>query len=74
MLSKFVRKFLPLPLFWAKATTKRKSIGLGNIKGTAAGDQLELNGTGTTAGLDLSMLLTPFRNAAGKPFFNFGFI
>lgn len=60
--------------FLAEGQNESQSIALGNIKGTTAGDKLELNGTGTTAGLDLSLLLTPFRNADGKPIFNVGFI
>ena len=38
------------------------------------GDTLELNGKGTTAGLDASVLVTPWRTAAGEPRLNVGLL
>lgn len=40
--------------------------------GFAAGTELELNGTGTTAGLNVSVLYSPWRTAEGKPRLSFG--
>ena len=39
-----------------------------------AGVPLELNGSDTAAGFNLSMLYTPLRNADGKPIANVGFV
>jgi len=48
------------------------------IKSTGApnglGPQLEVNGSGTGAGLNASMMYTPFRNAEGKPLANIGLV
>jgi len=60
--------------FIGEGHNESQSIALGNILGTTTGDKLELNGKGATAGLDASLLLTPFRNAAGQPIVNVGFI
>ncbi|MDF0644726.1 MAG: outer membrane protein transport protein [Nitrospira sp.] len=42
--------------------------------GIPAGSNIEVNGTGTTAGLNASLLVTPLRNDDGKPLLNLGFI
>ena len=42
--------------------------------GLPAGSNIEVNGTGTTAGLNASLLFTPLRTSDGKPLLNFGFI
>lgn len=55
--------------FLGEGHNESQSIALGNIPRTTASHKLELTGTGTTAGLDLSLLLAPFRNAEGKPHF-----
>ena len=60
--------------FIGEGHSERQSIALGNIPGSTAGEQLEVNGSGTTAGLNASLLITPFRNQEGKPLFNLGFI
>ncbi len=60
--------------FLGEGQSENQSIALGNIPGTTAGDELELNGTGTTAGLNLSFLLTPLFHDNGKPFVNLGFV
>jgi len=60
--------------FLAEGQNERQLIGIGQFPGTAAGDQLELNGTGTTAGMNVSFMVSPLRNAHGKPIVNFGFI
>ncbi len=38
------------------------------------GDRIELNGTDTTLGFNVSFLLTPFRNDQGKPLMNFAVV
>jgi len=38
------------------------------------GSNQEANGTDTALGFNASLLLTPFRNEAGKPLLNFGFV
>ena len=38
------------------------------------GDQVELNGTDTAIGYNVSLLLTPLRNRLGQPLLNFAFI
>ncbi len=60
--------------FLGEGQSETQSIALGNIPGTTAGDRLELNGKGTTAGMNVSFLVTPLRNPAGKPIINLGFI
>ncbi|MDT7041221.1 OmpP1/FadL family transporter [Candidatus Nitronereus thalassa] len=63
--------------FWSllgEGHNEAQSIALGNISGTTAGDKLELNGKGTTAGFDVSFLLTPLRNDMGQPLMNVAFI
>jgi long-chain fatty acid transport protein len=39
-----------------------------------AGPQLEVNGSGTGAGFNVSMMYTPFRNTEGKPLANIGLV
>lgn len=60
--------------FLAEGHAERRFIGIGQVPGTASGDLLELNGTGTTAGMNVSFLLTPFRTASGDPLASLGFI
>ncbi|RMH36414.1 MAG: long-chain fatty acid transporter [Nitrospirae bacterium] len=60
--------------FLGEGQSETQSIALGNIPGTMPGQRLELNGKGTTAGLNVSVLLTPLRNSGGKPLVNLGFI
>lgn len=60
--------------FIGEGHAERQSIAVGNIPGTAPGDQLELTGSGTTAGINASLLLTPFRNDDGLPLLNVGFV
>ena len=42
--------------------------------GIPAGSAVELNGSDTTAGFNVSLLYTPFRNADGKPLANIGLV
>ncbi len=60
--------------FVGEGHAERQSIAAGNIPGTAPGDRLELTGSGTTAGMNASLLLTPLRNDAGQPLLNLGFV
>ena len=60
--------------FVADGQFEQQSVATGMIPGTTAGDQLELSGKGTTAGLNLSALITPLRTPEGKPRINLGFI
>lgn len=60
--------------FLGEGQFEQQFIALGNIPGTFFGDELELNGTGTTAGLNVSGLVTPLQHANGKPLVNLGFI
>ncbi len=60
--------------FIGEGHAERQFIGLGNIPGTAPGDKLEVNGKGTTAGINASLLLTPLLNEEGKPLLNLGFV
>ena len=60
--------------FIGEGNAERQSIALGNIPGTSPGDQLELTGSGTTAGMNASILFTPLRNEEGKPLLNIGFV
>lgn len=47
--------------------------GLGGVPGIGVGP-IELNGTDTTAGYNLSLLYTPLRNDMGKPVVNVGLV
>jgi long-chain fatty acid transport protein len=58
--------------FLGEGHAERQFISAG--MGAPPGTQLELNGTGTTAGLNASLLLTMLRNPEGKPLFNVGFV
>lgn len=58
--------------FLGEGQAERQSIALGNIPGTTAGDKLELNGTGTTAGLNASFLYALLQTPSGKPRMNVG--
>ena len=60
--------------FVAEGQFEQHSIATGAIPGTTAGEQLELTGKGTTAGLNVSALITPIRTPDGKPLINLGFI
>ncbi len=60
--------------FIGEGHAETQFIGVGNIPGTQPGDLIEINGSGTTAGLNASILLTPWRNATRKPLVNIGFI
>ncbi len=52
---------------------EQRSIWPGGL-GIPAGSLVELNGSDTTAGFNVSMLYTPFRNADGKPLANIGLL
>ncbi len=52
---------------------ERKSVWPGGL-GITPGAQVELNGKDTTAGFNVSMLYTPFRNADGLPLVNIGLV
>ena len=60
--------------FVGEGHAERQSIAVGNIPGTSPGDRLELTGSGTTAGINASLLLTPLRNNDGLPLLNLGFV
>ncbi len=60
--------------FIGEGHAERQSVAIGNIPGTSPGDRLELTGSGTTAGINASLLLTPFRNDEGHPLLNLGFV
>jgi long-chain fatty acid transport protein len=52
---------------------EQKSIWPGGL-GIPAGSLVELNGSDTTAGFNVSLLYTPFRNSEGKPLANIGLV
>lgn len=58
--------------FFGEGHLQRDSISSGAL--APAGAQLEANGRDTTAGFNLSLLYTPFRNEDGKPLANFGLV
>ena len=60
--------------FVGEGHAERQSVAVGNIPGTAPGDRLELTGSGTTAGINASVFVTPFRNDDGQPLLNLGFV
>ncbi len=60
--------------FLGEGQFEQQFIALGNIPGTFFGEEIEINGTGTTAGLNVSGLVTPLRHVSGKPLVNIGFI
>jgi long-chain fatty acid transport protein len=60
--------------FLGEGQAERQFISLGQVPNSAPGDHIEINGTGTTAGMNLSILLTPLRTPSGHPQAAFGFI
>lgn len=62
--------------FWGEghAETQWNSSGLGALAPMGGGTPLEINGSDTAAGFNVSLLYTPFRNADGKPLANIGLI
>lgn len=52
---------------------EQKSVWPGGL-GIASGSLVEINGSDTTAGFNLSLLYTPFRNSDGKPLVNIGLV
>ena len=52
---------------------EQQSIWPGGL-GIPAGSLVEINGSDTTAGFNVSLLYTPFRNADGKPLANIGLL
>ena len=52
---------------------EQKSIWPGGL-GIPAGSLMEINGSDTTAGFNVSLLYTPFRNSDGKPLVNLGML
>ncbi|MCA9472787.1 MAG: outer membrane protein transport protein [Nitrospira sp.] len=66
--------FFTFAPFVGEGHFEQQSIAIGNIPGTTAGELVELNGKGTTAGLNASFLLTLLRNEAQQPLLTLGFI
>ena len=60
--------------FLGEGHSEQQSIAVGNIPGTTPGQELELTGKGTTAGLNASILVTPWMHDIGKPMVNIGFV
>ena len=52
---------------------EQKSVWPGGL-GIPAGALMEINGSDTTAGFNVSLLYTPFRNSDGKPLVNIGMV
>jgi long-chain fatty acid transport protein len=52
---------------------EQKSVWPGGL-GIASGSLVEINGSDTTAGFNVSLLYTPFRNSDGKPLVNIGLV
>ena len=52
---------------------EQKSVWPGGL-GIPAGALMEINGSDTTAGFNVSLLYTPFRNSDGKPLVNIGLV
>lgn len=59
--------------FLGEGHVEQKQISAGGL-GIPAGASIELNGTGTGAGVTASLLYTPFRNEAGKPVVSIGLV
>jgi long-chain fatty acid transport protein len=59
--------------FLGEGHVEQKQISSG-AQGLPAGGSIELNGTGTGAGVTASLLYTPMRNPAGKPVVSIGFV
>jgi long-chain fatty acid transport protein len=58
---------------FGEGQVEQRSIWPGGF-GIPAVAAIELNGTDTTAGFNVSLLYTPYRNAAGKPLVNIGLV
>jgi len=56
--------------FWGSGQSVTKFNSSGGPGLPPAGTRMEVNGGGTAAGFNLSLLYTPFRNAEGKPLAN----
>ncbi len=52
---------------------EQKSVWPGGL-GIPAGSLVEINGNDTTAGFNVSLLYTPYRNSEGKPLVNIGMV
>lgn len=52
---------------------EQKSVWPGGL-GIPAGSLVEINGSDTTAGFNVSLLYTPYRNSEGKPLVNIGMV
>jgi long-chain fatty acid transport protein len=59
--------------FLGEGHVEQKQISAGGA-GIPPGASIELNGTGTGAGVTASLLYTPFRNEAGKPIVSIGLV
>lgn len=59
--------------FLGEGHVEQKQISAGAL-GIPPGASIELNGTGTGAGVTASLLYTPFRNEAGKPIVSIGLV
>lgn len=59
--------------FLGEGHVEQKQINAGS-PGIPAGSEIELNGTGTGAGVTVSLLYTPLRNGAGKPIVSVGMV
>jgi long-chain fatty acid transport protein len=60
--------------FWGSGQSVTKFNSSGGPGLPPAGTRMEVNGGGTAAGFNLSLLYTPFRNAEGKPLANVALI
>jgi len=58
---------------FGEGQVEQRSIWPGGL-GIPAGSAVELNGTDTTAGFNVSLMYTPLRNADGKPLANIGLV
>jgi long-chain fatty acid transport protein len=59
--------------FLGEGHVEQKQISAGSA-GIPPGASIELNGTGTGAGVTVSLLYTPFRNETGKPIVSIGLV
>ncbi|MDH4082159.1 MAG: outer membrane protein transport protein [Nitrospira sp.] len=59
--------------FLGEGHVEQKQVSAGTL-GIPAGAPIELNGTGTGAGVTASMLYAPLRNEAGKPIVSIGLV
>ncbi len=60
--------------FLGEGRSVQQFMAVGNIPGTIPGQVLELSRTGTTVGVNASMLWTPWMTEHGKPRMNIGFV